>query len=78
MSAEQFGTNLRASTAISIPNVVRGILPLIILLHRGLRNLTGSYVTGGWITGIIIISIALVAAWHTRETFGKDMNFLEE
>ena len=78
MSAEQFGTNLRASTAISIPNVVRGILPLIILLHRGLRNLTGSYVTGGWITGVIIISIALIAAWHTRETFGKDMNFLEE
>ena len=31
MSAEQFGTNLRATTAISIPNVVRGLLPLIIL-----------------------------------------------
>lgn len=78
MSAEQFGTNLRASTAISIPNVVRGILPLIILLHRGLRNLTGSYITGGWMTGIVIMTIALIAAWHTRETFGKDMNFVEE
>ena len=78
MSAEQFGTNLRASTAISIPNVVRGILPLIILLHRSLRNLTGSYITGGWMTGIVIMTIALIAAWHTRETFGKDMNFVEE
>jgi len=78
MSAEQFGTNLRASTAISIPNVVRGFLPLIILLHRGLRNLTGDYVTGGWMTGIIIMSLALLAAWHTRETFGKDMDFVEE
>ncbi len=78
MSAEQFGTNLRASTAISIPNVVRGILPLIILLHRGLRNLTGDYITGGWMTGIVIISLAVIAAWHTKESFGNDMNFIEE
>ena len=78
MSAEQFGTNLRASTAISIPNVVRGILPLIILLHRGLRNLTGNYVTGGWITGVIVMLFAVIAAYHTKETFGKDMDFIEE
>lgn len=78
MSAEQFGTNLRASTAISIPNVVRGILPLIILLHRGLRNLTGDYLTGGWMTGIIIMGLAVWAAYHTKESFSNDMNFLEE
>ncbi len=78
MSAEQFGTNLRASTAISIPNVVRGILPLIILLHRGLRNATGSYVTGAWITGIIIIGMAYLAAHYTKESFSNEMDFLEQ
>ena len=78
MSAEQFGTNLRATAAISIPNVVRGFLPLIILLFKGLRTSTGSFIMGGWITGIIIMSIAFVAAWFTRESFGKDMNFLEQ
>ncbi len=78
MSAEQFGTNLRATTAISIPNVVRGILPLIILLHKGLRSLTGSYVTGGWMTGMIIIFIAFIAAYYTKETYGREMDFLEE
>jgi putative MFS transporter len=78
MSAEQFGTNLRASTAISIPNVVRGILPLIILLHRGLRSLTGDYITGGWMTGIVIMGLAVFAAWHTKESFSNDMNFVEE
>ena len=78
MSAEQFGTNLRASTAISIPNVVRGILPLIILLHKGLRNLTGDYVTGGWMTGIIVMVLAVIAAYYTKETFGKDLNYVEE
>jgi putative MFS transporter len=77
MSAEQFGTNLRASTAISIPNVVRGFLPLIILLHKGLRNLTGDYITGGWITGIIVMSIALFAAYRMKESFSKDMDFVE-
>jgi len=78
MSAEQFGTNLRASTTISIPNVVRGILPLIILLHKGLRSLTGNYITGGWMTGIFIMLIAVIAAYHTKETFGRDLNFVEE
>ncbi|MFZ5999186.1 MAG: MFS transporter [Bacteroidota bacterium] len=77
MSAEQFGTNLRASAAISIPNMVRGVLPLIILLFKFLRSTFDSYVTGGWITGVILISIGLVAAWYTEETFGKDLDFVE-
>jgi len=48
------------------------------LLHKGLRSLTGDYVTGGWITGVIILGIAVIAAWYTKESFGKDMNFIEE
>jgi len=54
------------------------MLPLIILLHRGLRNLTGDYITGGWITGLIVMTLAVIAAYHTKESFGKDMNFIEE
>lgn len=78
MSAEQFGTNLRATTAISVPNMVRGSLPLIIFLFKGTRYITNDYVTGGWVTGIIIMAIALAAAYNTKETFGKDLNFIEE
>jgi hypothetical protein len=77
MSAEQFGTNLRASAAISIPNMVRGALPLIILLFKMMRNFFDSYVTGAWVTGIILMSIAVMAAIKTEETFGKDLNFVE-
>jgi len=77
MSAEQFGTNLRATAAISIPNMVRGALPLIILLFQGLRNITGNFIMGGWLTGIILIVPAILAAWYTKETFGKDLNFIE-
>ena len=36
MGAEQFGTNLRATAATTIPNVVRGILPLINMLFLDL------------------------------------------
>ena len=77
MSAEQFGTNLRASAAISIPNMVRGCLPLIILLFKYLRGLAGSYTTGAWITGAILFAIAITAAIFTEESFGKDLDFVE-
>ena len=78
MSAEQFGTNMRATTAISIPNIVRGILPLIILMHKGLGSITGNYVAGAGLTGLFIMGIAFYAAWHTKETYGKDLNFVED
>jgi predicted MFS family arabinose efflux permease len=81
MSAEQFGTNLRATAAISIPNMVRGFLPLIILLFQYLRNnvIVGehSYVTAAWITGAIVLAIGFISALYTKETFGKDLNFVE-
>ena len=77
MGVEQFGTNLRASAAISIPNMVRGALPLIILLFKYTRNLFQDYVTGAWVTGVILFSIAIAAAWTMEETYGKDLDFLE-
>jgi MFS family permease len=76
MAAEQFGTNLRATAATTVPNMVRGALPLIIILFKGLRGSLG-YVEAGWITGIIVMAIALIAVTLTRETFGKDLNYVE-
>jgi hypothetical protein len=32
---------------------------------------------GGWITGVVIMAIAIIGACFTNESFGKDMNFLE-
>jgi predicted MFS family arabinose efflux permease len=78
MGVEQFGTNLRASAAISIPNMVRGSLPLIILLFQGLRTAFGDYLTGAWVTGVILFLLAEIAAWFMDETYGKDLDFLEK
>jgi hypothetical protein len=76
MAAEQFGTNLRATAATTIPNMVRGALPLIIILFKYLREAT-DYITGGIITGIIIMVVTVVAAYFTKETFGKDLMYVE-
>ncbi|MCD6064464.1 MAG: major facilitator superfamily 1 [Flavipsychrobacter sp.] len=77
MAAEHFGTNLRATAATTVPNMVRGALPLIVLLFTSLQPGFG-FVNAAAITGAIVMTISVVAAIFTEETFGKDLNFLEE
>ncbi|MEO7312335.1 MAG: MFS transporter [Chitinophagaceae bacterium] len=77
IGAEQFGTNLRATAATTIPNMVRGSLPLITALFAALQT-SFSYASSGIITGTIIMAIGITATYFSRETFGKDLNYLEE
>jgi MFS transporter, putative metabolite:H+ symporter len=76
MAAEQFGTNLRATAATTVPNMVRGSLPLMLLLFNGLQNYF-SYVHAAMITGGAVMLISVLAAIFTEETFGKDLNYVE-
>ena len=80
MGAEQFGTNLRATAATTIPNMVRGLLAIAIIpLFKWLRGIEGvGYVQGGMYAAIILMVVTLIAAAMTKETFGKDLNFVEE
>lgn len=80
MGAEQFGTNLRATAATTIPNMVRGALPLINLMFKDLfRDSWGwGLVQSAIVTGIIVMVVTLVAAFFTEETFHKDLNYVEE
>ncbi len=77
MGAEQFGTNLRATAATTIPNMVRGSLPLMLLLFNGLQHYF-TYTLSGLLTGIIIMIITIIAAVNTEETFHKELNYVEE
>lgn len=77
MAAEHFGTNLRATAATTVPNMVRGSLPLILILFRALVPHFG-YINAGAITGAIVMLISTTAVFLTEETFGKDLNFFEE
>ncbi len=76
MAAEHFGTNLRATAATTVPNMVRGALPLMVMLFKGLQP-HYSFLTAAAITGAVVMSISIIAAVFTEETFGKDLNFLE-
>jgi MFS transporter, putative metabolite:H+ symporter len=80
MGAEQFGTNLRATAATTIPNMVRGALPLINMMFLDLFQKTFGWglTKSGIITGIVVIGVTLVAAYFTEETFQKDLNYVEE
>lgn len=79
MGAEQFGTNLRATAATTIPNMVRGALPLINMMFLDLfqRSWNWPLVQSGIVTGVIAIVITLIAFYFTEETFHKDLNYLE-
>ncbi len=79
MGAEQFGTNLRATAATTIPNMVRGSLPLINMLFVNVfqQSVGYSFVKSAIITGIIVMVITLIAAYFTEETFHKDLNYIE-
>ena len=79
MAAEQFGTNLRATAATTIPNMVRGALPLINLLFLDIlqKSLGWTIVQSGILTGVIVMSITLIAFVFTEETFHKDLDYLE-
>lgn len=80
MGAEQFGTNLRATAATTIPNMVRGALPLINLMFLNLFQLSWgwSIIQSGIITGVIVMAITFVAFYFTEETFHKDLDFIEK
>ena len=77
MAAEQFGTNLRSTATTTVPNMVRGALPLMFLLFKTLQSVTGNFITAGWLTGLVVMVISFTAAWFTEETFGKDLNYVE-
>jgi len=77
IGAEQFGTNLRATAATTIPNMVRGSLVLITAIFTALQgNL--SYANAAIVTGAIVMAVAISATFFSRETFGKDLNYLEK
>lgn len=79
MGAEHFGTNLRATAATTIPNMVRGALPLMNLLFKDYfqGTLEWTLINSAIVTGSIVMIISFIALLFTEETFHKDLDFVE-
>ena len=77
IGAEQFGTNLRATAAITIPNFVRGMLVPITAGFQFARGQWG-LLTGAAVVGAVCIGIALVSAVMLEETFGIELDYVEK
>ncbi len=77
IAAEQFGTNLRATVATTVPNFVRGSIIIMTPAFLYFKDKFG-IITGAGLLGLLTIIIALTGLWKMEETFGKDLDFLEE
>lgn len=76
IAAEQFGTNIRATVATTVPNFIRGSLVPIALAFNMLKPHTGILASAA-IVGAVCLAAALWALRGLDETYGKDLDYIE-
>jgi MFS family permease len=82
IAAEQFGTNIRATVATTVPNFIRGSVVLLNYAFNFLRSHNIGGVPIGIVNSAAIVGTAciLIALWALRgldETHGKDLDYIE-
>ena len=76
IGAEQFGTNLRATAATTIPNMVRGTVIFMTGLY-GYFKPSMDVIYAGAIVGLICFVLGFYSTLTVPETHGKDLDFIE-
>jgi putative MFS transporter len=76
MSAELFGTNVRALVASTTPNFVRGATVPLVLSFKFLEARWG-IIEAAVLLAIISFGLAFWGLKNLKESFGKDLNFIE-
>lgn len=83
VGAEQFGTNIRSTAATTIPNMVRGSLPLMVILYNYIKgnvvfdNPNQGVLIATIVVGTIAFSLAIYSVLTIEETHGRDLDFVE-
>src|SRR5690606_33506228 len=77
VAAEQFGTNLRATAATTVPNFVRGALVPVSLVYIALDGAIASKPLAAAIVGAVVIASSVAALFAIDETYGKDLDYVE-
>jgi hypothetical protein len=76
-TAEQFGTNLRATVTTSVANNVRATVLLTLPLYQYLKPDYG-VLTAGALVGAICFVLGVLSLGFMEETYGKELDFVEE
>jgi putative MFS transporter len=78
-ASELFGTNIRSTVTTTAPNFVRGSLILTTLLISLCKSLLGFSALSAIIgVGALLFIVAFICLRNIEETFGKDLDFIEE
>ena len=76
IGAEQFGTNLRATAATTIPNMVRGTVIVMTILFTDLKHYMNVR-DAAIIIGLICFAISIYSIRNISETHNTDLDFVE-
>ncbi|HCR49788.1 MAG TPA: MFS transporter, partial [Bacteroidetes bacterium] len=76
-AAEQFGTNIRSTVSNTVPNFVRGALVPMGWVFAFLYPKVGMTYAALFI-GITVSVVAIYATFQIEETYGKDLDYVEE
>ncbi|GAB3176211.1 MFS transporter [Telluribacter humicola] len=75
-TAEQFGTNLRATVTTSVANNVRATVLLTLPLYQYLKPSWG-VIEAGAMVGALCFALAIFSLWFMEETYGKELDYVE-
>lgn len=79
VAAESFGTNIRSTVTNTAPNFVRGTVVVINLAYEFLKyRLHYNSMWANITVGVVVFAVAIWALTRLEETFGKDLNYIEE
>jgi hypothetical protein len=80
-ASEQFGTNIRSTVTATVPNFVRGGVVPITLSFTALAEMKLSSTpnaTAAIIVGAVCVLLAIWGTYTVKESFHKDLNYIEE
>ena len=77
IASEQFGTNLRATVTTTAPNFVRGaLIPSTLLFEFFVKR--SDIITAAYIMVFLLTGIAIFALSRLKESFDKDLDYVED
>ncbi|WP_321539024.1 hypothetical protein [Flavobacterium piscinae] len=76
MQTEQFGTNIRSTATTTVPNMVRGLLP-VMLIGFDFFKVDYGVIWSVAIVGTVVFGLGIYATLTIAETHNSDLDFID-